>query len=76
MHAWAENDPDPSVVKLTEPVSVLKAPTSVSVTVAVQVVALLTVTDVGAHATDVAVDRDVTVSDVVPTLDACIESPP
>ena len=62
-------------VKLTVPVGVLAPLDAVSVTVAVQVVALPVATDVGEHATCVDVgSTDVMVEDV-PLLVACSLSP-
>jgi hypothetical protein len=66
------------VSKLTvPPVGVLGVPESVSVTMAVQVVALPTDTEDGEHATDVDVERAVTITLLsLPKLVAWVESPP
>ena len=69
--------PAPLLVKLTVPVGVVFVPTSVSVTVAVQVVGCPTTTDDGEQLTPVVVERfAVTVTTVVPELPRCVESPP
>jgi len=65
------------LVQLTVPVGVVFVPTSVSVTVAVQVVGCPTTTDDGEQITVVPVERfAVTVTVVVPELPKCVESPP
>ena len=65
------------LVQLTVPVGVVFVPTSVSVTVAVQVVGCPTTTDDGEQLTPVVVERfAVTVTTVVPELPRCVESPP
>jgi hypothetical protein len=58
----------PLGVKFTVPVGVLAVPVPVSVTVAVQLVAWLTKTGDGTHATVVVVGRLLTVTLVLPVL--------
>jgi hypothetical protein len=73
-----ENVPVEFVVKLTVPVGVV-ALEDVSVTVAVQLVAVPAVTAAGEHATLVVVPwggTEVAERRKVPLLDACVESPP
>ena len=67
--------PAPLLVKLTLPVGVLALPASLSVTVAVQVLALLTDTLAGKQLTEVVVVRWVAVTVVVPLLAWCVSSP-
>lgn len=73
-----ENDPDSVLLKVTDPVGVLGVPVSVSLTVAVHVMALPTAAEVGEHDTDVLVNRNVvtTASAVNPELVECVASPP
>jgi hypothetical protein len=66
----------PPGVKVTVPVGVMAVPAALSVTVPVQVVAWLTKTVDGLHATVVAVDLSVTVTLVLPLLVAWVASPP
>jgi hypothetical protein len=66
----------PSAVKLTLPVGALLVPVAVSVTVAVHVVEPPAWNDAGAQLTAVVVDRFVTLTDVLPLLSRCAESPP
>ena len=61
--------------KLTVPVGVITAPTSVSVKVAVQLVELLVVTGFGLQFTVMEVARLFTFIVVLPELVACVESP-
>ena len=68
--------PVPLLVNETVPVGALAVPPEVSVTVAVQVVAEFTTTEDGEQLTLVDVVRVVTVSEAVPELPACVESPP
>jgi len=72
------NVPVAFVVKLTLPVGVMTVPGEVSLTVAVQLVAWLTTTEVGEHPMLVEVIRGVTVKvkAVVVVLAAWVESPP
>jgi|SRR5713226_9971887 len=72
----ALNVPVELVVKLTVPVGVIAVPGLASVTVAVQVVALPTVTAGGVQATAVVVARLFTVTVVVPLLPLWSVSPP
>ena len=58
----------PDRVKLTDPVGVLTVPAAVSVTVAVQLVAWLTKTGEGVHATVVVVGLLLTVTFALPLL--------
>ena len=68
--------PAPLLVKLTVPVGVVFVPASVSLTVAMQLVAWLTTTDDGEQLTVVPVERfAVTVTAVVPELPECVVSP-
>jgi hypothetical protein len=60
----------PPGVKVTVPVGVIAVPVDVSVTVAVQLVAWPMKTVEGVHATVVDVVRTVTVTDVLPELEA------
>ena len=66
----------PLLVKLTVPVGVDAVPLSVSVTVAVQVVGLLTGSGLGVQLTPVVVVRAPTVSINAPLLVLCALSPP
>src|SRR2546426_12841317 len=69
--------PAPLLVKLTVPVGVVFVPTSVSVTVAVQVVGGPRTTVDGEQLTPVVVERFVvTMTTVVPEPPRCVESPP
>ena len=68
--------PAPLLLKLTVPVGVLLVPTSVSLTVAVQVVGWPTTTDAGLQPTLVLVERLLTVTVVVPELPVWVVSPP
>jgi hypothetical protein len=68
--------PTPLLVKATVPVGVLAVPASVSLTVAVQVVVLLTGRLVGVQLTLVVVVRGVAVTLVMPELVAWVSSPP
>ena len=69
--------PAPLLLKLTVPVGVLLVPVSVSLTVAVQVVAWPTTTDAGLQPTLVLVDRfAVTITPVEPELPEWMVSPP
>ena len=61
--------------KLTLPVGVITAPTSVSVKVAVQLVELFVFTGFGPQFTAVEVARLFTFIVVLPELVACVESP-
>ena len=61
--------------KLTVPVGVITAPTSVSVKVAVQLVELFVVTGFGLQFTVMEVARLFTFIVVLPELVACVESP-
>jgi hypothetical protein len=70
------NVPAPLLLKPTVPVGVLLVPTSVSLTVAVQVVDCPTTTDAGLQLTLVPVERLLTVTMVVPELTAWVVSPP
>src|SRR5713226_1167057 len=65
----------PSAVKVTVPVGALLVPVSVSVTVAVQLVVSPAWIEAGEHVTAVAVERFVTVTDVLPSLGKCVVSP-
>src|SRR3989442_6285615 len=65
----------PSAVKFTLPVGALFVPLAVSVTTAVQVVDPFAWKEDGVHLTVVVVERLVTVTDVLPLLDACVASP-
>ena len=68
--------PAPLLVKVTVPVGPLLVPTSVSVTVALQVVASFTATEAGVQLTLILVVRfEVTVTVVVPKLPKCVASP-
>ena len=67
--------PTPVLVKLTVPLGVLLVPTSVSLTVAVQVMELLTGMLAGEHVTDVLVDRLTAVTTKVPALLRWVPSP-
>lgn len=62
-------------VKLTVPVGVDPIPGEESITVAVHVLAVLTVTEEGEQAREVLVALSVTVRPNVPKLVACVESP-
>jgi hypothetical protein len=64
------NVPVPLLVKLTVPVGALVVPGEVSVTVAVQVVGLLKLTEAGLQLTPVVVVRVVTVTAWLPELAA------
>jgi hypothetical protein len=66
----------PLGVKFTVPVGVLDVPVAVSVTVAVQLVAWLTNTGEGVHATVVVVVRLLTVTLALPVLVPWLASPP
>ena len=66
----------PPGVNVTVPVGVEAPEPLVSATVAVHVVAWLTTTDAGEHATVVLVVLIVTVTVVLPLLPACVPSPP
>ena len=68
--------PAPLLLKLTVPVGVLFVPTSVSATVAVQVVGWPTTTDAGLQPTLVLVERKLTVTVVAPELPEWVVSPP
>ncbi len=74
------NVPVELVLKLTEPVGVITVPSEVSVTVAVQLVAWLTMTEEGEQAILVEVVRGPTVNvkavSVAVVLGACVASPP
>ena len=63
-------------VKPAEPEEVIAPPTSVSVTVATQLVAVLLVTGLGEQETLVEVDRLLTVTVAPPELVPWLESPP
>ena len=66
-----------SAKKLTVPVGVVAvAPTTTSVTVAVQLVGLPTGTEAGVQLTLVVVGCLVAVTTVVPELPSCVASPP
>jgi hypothetical protein len=69
-------DPLPLEAKVTVPLGTLAAPRLVSVTVAVQVVALFTGTLGGTQSRAVLVARFVTVRAKVPLLIAWVASPP
>ena len=62
--------------KPTEPLGVITEPTSLSVTVATQLVAVLFVTGLGEHETLVEVDRLLTTTLELPELVLWLESPP
>ena len=65
------------LVQLTVPVGVVFVPASVSLTVAIQLVAWPRTTDDGEQVTVVPVERfAVTVTAVVPELPRCVASPP
>jgi len=68
--------PVPDEPKLTVPVGVAVVPAAVSLTAAVQVVGAFTGIVAGRQLTEVAVERVVTVTVVVPELVACVPSPP
>jgi hypothetical protein len=68
--------PAPSLPKVTDPVGKLLVGLSLSLTVAVQVVAALSATGDGEQLTDVAVVRLVTATAKVPLLVAWTLSPP
>src|SRR2546425_420390 len=69
--------PAPLLLKLTVPVGVLFVPTSVSATVAVQVVGCPTTTDGGVQLTPVLVERvAITATVVVPELPVWVASRP
>jgi hypothetical protein len=68
--------PAPLLPKLTVPVGVLLVPTSVSLTVAVQLVEAPTGTVAGVQLTLVLVERTLTVTVVVPELPEWVVSPP
>src|SRR2546422_9253177 len=65
----------PSAVKLTLPIGALLLPLAVSATTAVQVVDPFAWKEDGVQLTVVVVGRFVTVTDVLPRLDACVGSP-
>ena len=67
--------PTPVLVKLTMPLGVLLVPTSVSLTVAVQVVESFTGSPAGEHVTDVLVDRLTAVTTKLPALLRWLPSP-
>jgi hypothetical protein len=64
-----------SAVKLTLPVAALLVPPAVSVTTAVQVIELFAWKEGGVQLTVVVVERFVTMTAVLPLLDACVASP-
>ena len=68
--------PAPELVKLTVPVGVELVPAEPSPTVVVQVVGAFTGSVDGLQVTAVAVNRVVTVTVVVPELEAWVASPP
>ena len=76
MHVVELKVPAALEVKLTEPVGVTAPAPDVSVTLAVQVLAWLTVTDEGEQDTAVEVDRIVDVIVKAPLLPVWVESPP
>jgi hypothetical protein len=67
--------PMPLLEKVMEPVGVVAVPPSVSLTVAVQVVALFRLSGLGEQLTDVEVVRVLTVRSKGPLLIACVLSP-
>ena len=77
VHGEPVNVPVPLLPNETVPVGVMAVPTSLSVTVAVQVVDWPMVIVDGRHTTDVDVDLllTVTLAAVVVLLVACVESP-
>ena len=77
VHGEPVNVPVPLLPNVTVPVGVRAVPTSLSVTVAVQVVDWPMVIVDGRHTTDVDVDLllTVTLAAVVVLLVACVESP-